>query len=133
MQYATEIVTLVTSRTGRFLEYIENMDMWTPLHFESAIEHTQEQLDASTGEGIHMQNSIFVNAMRIATNELIQSLHHTIPSSNFATTIQQLPILHDGNIANQFTYNITAANFGGASPLAIQGPSIFTTVPFVNR
>ena len=135
MQYATEIVTLVTSRTGRFLEYIENMDMWTPLHFESAIEHTQEQLDASTGtgEGIQMQNPIFVNPMRIAPNELIQSLHHTTPSSNFATTIQQFPILHDGNIANQFTYNITAANFGGPSPLAIQGPSIFTTVPFINR
>ena len=120
MQYATEIVGFVTSRPGRFLGYIENMGMWIPLPFESAIEHTQEHLDASTGEVIQMQNPNVLNALRIAPNELIQSLHQTIPSSNFATTIQQSPLLHGGNMANQFT-SIAPANIVGSSPLAIQG------------
>jgi hypothetical protein len=41
---AVEIVGIVTSRPGRFLGNIEEMGMWTPLSFDSAIEKTQKYL-----------------------------------------------------------------------------------------
>jgi hypothetical protein len=44
LNYAVEIVGIVTSRPGRFLGNIEAMGMWVPLSFDSAIEKTQKYL-----------------------------------------------------------------------------------------
>jgi hypothetical protein len=44
LNYAVEIVGIVTSRPGRFLGNIEEMGMWMPLSFDSAIEKTQKHL-----------------------------------------------------------------------------------------
>jgi len=47
LNYAVEIVGIVTARPGRFLGDIEEMGMWVPLSFDSAIEKTQRHLSGN--------------------------------------------------------------------------------------
>ena len=117
MQYATEIVGFVTSRPGRFLGYIENMGMWIPLPFESAIEQTQEQLDDNTEELIVQLHSPRNNAASLPPNLIFQDVAQQFQHAG----IPQNPQLYGNAAAGNPLTSLTAAGIAGVTPLTLQG------------
>lgn len=130
-QYATEIVGFVTSRPGRFLGYIENMGMWIPLPFESAIDQTQQQLDDSSNDLV-IEFQDYLPTFPKQNGTVALPPHHLIIHQDTGNNLMSpgvasmVPGMHPQN-AGHIYGNPGVGNTGGLSITA--APGITGSIP----
>jgi hypothetical protein len=86
-QYAAEIVGFITSRPGRFLGYLPDIGMWTPLPFEAAIQKTREDLLNTNAEAV-LHHASHQNTH---ADELIQATNQSFRVQRNRPVSQQVP------------------------------------------
>jgi len=86
-QSAAEIVGFITSRPGRFLGYLPDIGMWTPLPFEAAIQKTREDLLNTNAEAV-LHHASHQNTH---ADELIQATNQSFRAQRNRPVSQQVP------------------------------------------